>query len=445
VGNRIPGGGSGLIPPNMVEDLIKAQGLPVETAKKRRELIAEERTEFTKVQTLLTELDSTLSGLKTKSDFYRMKAESSHPDILDGEVTGVALPGTYEFEVRGLARADKKLAYGLPDKDQSKVGFGYMLIEREDKSPFEITINPGSTLNGVAQQINDADAGVRAMVVNTKYKPDAYRLLIISEQSGKESRFIVDEDTTFMEFKEQVIGRNLDVLFEDVPVTDEDNVLEELVDGLIFTAKRAEPGTVINVNIGFDVDATMEGIKGFVDKYNEIAKFVHEQFQLNEDKRAGTLASDSTIKQVMRSLQNQFAVSVRGGGRYSTLAEVGITTNPKSGELNLDENKLRQSLTENYEGVAELFIQTANAQGIAHRLATQIKNMRDPGFGAVRSKLRTYDRIIENADQDIERREMLLQQREESIRRRFSALEGRLAGMQSQGNFLAQRMAQGGG
>ena len=42
-----------------------------------------------------------------------MKVESSHPDILDGEVQGYTIPGNYEFEVRGLAKNEKELAYGF--------------------------------------------------------------------------------------------------------------------------------------------------------------------------------------------------------------------------------------------------------------------------------------------------------------------------------------------
>ena len=89
--------------------------------------------------------------------------------------------------------------------------------------------------------------------------------MVISNDSGKEAKITLDEDTTYLEFKEQVSGRNLDVLFEDVPVTDEDNSLEALVDGVIFNARRSEPGTRVQVNVTYDIDKTMEGISAFVE------------------------------------------------------------------------------------------------------------------------------------------------------------------------------------
>ena len=115
-------------------------------------------------------------------------------------------------------------------------------------------------------------------------------------------------------------GRNLDVLFEDVPVTDEDNTLEELVDNVVFFAKRSEPGTRVQVNIVHDIDATIEGIKLFVEKYNELANFIHAQYQKDEQGNYGMLAGDGSVKQVQRSLQGALGGSINTGGKYSTLA-----------------------------------------------------------------------------------------------------------------------------
>jgi flagellar hook-associated protein 2 len=446
MGVRGPGSTSGLFDPKIVEKLIDLEKIPVENAKARKEAVVAERDEFGKINDMVGALESAVNSLKSKSDFYRMKVESSHPDILDGTIKGIALPGSYEFEVRGLAKSEKELAYGFPDKDQTAVGFGYMLVEREDKEPMELTIEPGATLADVANQINEADMGVKAMIINTKYKPDAYRLLVVSEASGNEAKVTIDEDTTFLEFKEQVTGRNLDILFEDVPVTDEDNNIEELVEGVIFNAKRSEPGTRVQVNVVHDVDATVEGIKSFVEKYNELAKFINEQFKIDPNtNKAGLLASDGSIKAIQRQLQGVIGVSESSGGKYSTLAEVGITTDPKTGSLNLDEAKVRGALAEDYDSVAALFIRGREAEGIASRMGQKINQLKDPQGGVLKSRMRSLDRIIKNQDKVIEQREMRAQQREEAIKRRFSALEGQLSGLKSQGDFLSQRFGSQGG
>jgi flagellar hook-associated protein 2 len=443
MGIRMPGVGGQY--EKIVEGLINVEKMPIEAAKKRREKVVDEKKEVEKLNGLLSELDTSLNGLKTKADFYKLKVESSHPDIMEGAINGIAQLGSYEFEVRGLAKTEKELAYGFPDKDQTSVGFGYMMIEREDQDPVDITIEPGSTLSQVAEQINDAEVGVRAMVINTKYDPDAYRLLVISEKSGKEAKISIDEDTTFLEFKEQVTGRNLDVLFEDVPVTDDDNQLDELVDGVNFTVKRAEPGTRVQMNITYDMEMTLEGIRSFVDNYNAISNFAAEQSRDPKQGDPGKLAGDGSVKTIMRQLQNSLFPTANAASKFTTLAQIGITTNPKTGELSMDDAKVKAALTDDYDGVATLFIRTRHGEGVADRLADRLKSFREAGSGVIKSRIRGLEDVIKNQDKDITRRERQLEDKEVSIKRRFSALESQISGLNAQGNFLQQRFGGAGG
>lgn len=443
MGIRMPGMSG--IDPRLVEKLIEVERAPVEQAKKRKEKIVDQKKEVEKLQSYLANLDAACNGIKNRTDFYKFKVDSSHPDIIEGAITGEAMLGSFEFEVRGLARNEKELAFGFPDKNETPVGFGYMQIEREDMEPADITIEPGATLDDVAKQINEQDLGVRAMVINTKYYPESWRLLVISEKSGNEARISIDEDTTFLEFQEQVTGRNLDVLFEDVPVTDDDNILEQLIEGLNLTIKRAEPGTRVQVAVNHDLEKTLEAIKVFVEKYNEIAKFAAEQSKDARSGDPGKLSGDSTVKGVMRQLQMALFPPAPQSSKFQTLAEVGITTNPKTGELKLDEAKVRAALTEDYDAVAQLFIRSKYGDGVGERIADRIKAFRDPAAGMVKRRIKGLEDVITNQDKDIERRERLLDEKQENIKRRFAALEGQMSGLKAQGDFLSARLGGGDG
>ncbi|RYZ57649.1 MAG: hypothetical protein EOP07_09345 [Proteobacteria bacterium] len=446
MGVRMPGSSSRLFDPKVVQDLIEAEKIPITNATARKEKVVKERDEFKKLVDLVDGLDTSLNKLKTNTDFKKLKVESTHPDILDGEITGPSVPGSYEFEVRGMSRSEKELAYGFPDKDKTKVGFGYMRIERQGEEDLEVTVEPGATLQDVATAINGTDGGVKAMVINTKFQPDPFRLMVLSEKSGAESKIKIDEDTTFLEFKEQVIGRNLDVLFEDVPVTDEDNTLDELVSGIAFNVKRAEPGTRVEVNITHDIEGTVENIQGFVTGYNAVAKFVNDQFQVNQQtQKAGILASDGTIKAVIRTLQSALQNAVDTGGKYQTLASIGITTNAKTGELDIDATKVKKALTEDYDSVANLFVKTERGVGLAAGLADRIKGLRDSSNGMLKSRSKSLETVIKGQDEQIKRKEADFARKEETIKRRFTALEGNLAGMKAQGDFLAQKFGGGEG
>ena len=255
--------GSG-IDPGLVNKLIELERQPIKQLETRKKVVEDDRKSFREFTQLVSTLGQSLNSLRNPSDFRKLKAESSNPDLLDGTVDNSAVPGSYELEVRHLAKTQKLLAEGFPDKDSTPVGFGYMTIELDDGNTFDVDIDPdASTLQDVARSINEANAGCKAVIINTKENledPDAdsFRLLVISEKSGKAGKVFIDPDTTYLEFKEQMTGRNLEMLFEDVMVYDEDNTVEGLIPGLVINAKRAEPGTKVTLKIDFDVDQTLE-------------------------------------------------------------------------------------------------------------------------------------------------------------------------------------------
>ena len=441
INSNMPAAAGG-VDSSLVDRIMEVERAPIEAAKARKERVVTEKNEYTSLQGMLSGLDGVVNGMRAPGGFRAMTVESSHPDILNGVVEGLADPGTYEFEVRGLAQADKHLDIGFPDL-KSEVGFGFMEIARDDGSPMELTIDPGSTLQDVAAKINDAKGGVRASIVNTGMPENPFRLLVASEKTGEAARINIDADTTFLEMDNIKKGRNLDVMFEDVAVTRADNKLNDLLPGLKLDAKRSEPGTRVTVNVTHDLDKTALGVKEFTEKYNEIARYANTQFQVDPATgHAGGMSKDGNLRQVMRQLQAQVATRGEGnpGSKFQSLAEVGIKTNAKSGELEVDESKLKAALTEDYDGVSALFADKEGGQkGLASRMSDALKGMRDPVTGPVNSRLKSLDRMISEQDKAIEKQTVRAAEREEALQRKFSALNNRLSGLESQGEFMQAR------
>lgn len=441
--------GSG-IDPGLVDKLIEMERMPIKQLEERKKKVVEDQKGYKELTGLVSNLGTSLNGLRNRSDFVKLKLESSHPDIIDGTVDNQAVPGSYEVEVLHLARTHKLLADAFPDKDQTPVGYGYMTVELEDGTTFDVDIDPDrSSLQEVANTINETVNGAKAMVLNTKENletgEDSFRLLVISEKSGKEAKVYVDPDTTYLDFKEQVTGRNLEMRFEDVPVFDEDNTAESLMPGLNLNAKKAEPGTKVTVKIDYDVEKTFEGIKGFVENYNKVNDFIDKQFQVDpQTNQAGPLSKDNTLKTLRRSLQS--AMQYRASGeKFSSLAGIGITTDPKTGTLKMDEAQVKKSLADDYMGVANLFIQSESGSGFGATMGDAVRNVQNTRFGVLPSKEREFKRVLDNFDQDMARKERAATQKAEGIKRRFAAVESLIAGMKAQGQGVAAALGGGGG
>jgi flagellar hook-associated protein 2 len=289
------------------------------------------------------------------------------------------------------------------------------------------------------------DKGVKAIVINTKEgiedsDEDNYRLLVLSEKSGKEAKVTIDPDTTYLEFKEQITGRNLEMLFEDVKVYNESNKVTELFPGMVLDAKKAEPGTKVNIKIDYDVDKSLENVKKFVESYNKVNEFIEKQFQVDPNtNKAGVLSKDNSLRTLRRTLQSAIQFSLPTG-KYQTLADVGISTDPKTGNLKYDETKAKQALSEDYVGVSKLFIQSEETVGIGIRMSDSVRNLQSQQSGVLPSKDREYKHILENFDKDIAVKNRFAKQKEESIRHQFAVVEQLISGMNAQGQVLQQRL-----
>jgi flagellar hook-associated protein 2 len=422
---------------SMVDSIMEAERVPLKSVEQRKQRTSSVRDEFKSFDSMLTGFSSSLENLKSNSSFTKLSLESSHPELLDGSVLAGAKPGTYELEVEGLANAEKQLAFGFSDRDVTPVGFGYMRVGAGDLVK-DITIDPGSTLNDVAQKINDAESGVKAMIINTGVKEDPFRLMVSSIKSGEDTVMELDPDTTFVEFKQLAKSQDLNVKFEGVDVKRASNTLDGLIEGVNLQAKRAEPGTKVQVEIKNDVPKTSNGIKEFVKQYNEIIGFGRKQSQIDpETGKPGLLSGDSALKGSIRKLQGD--ISSKSSGNGLTLMDVGITTDPRSGELKIDETKLTDALSKNYGQVASLFATTADGPGLAERLSNSVKQMKDRESGLISTRLKGMDQSIKNQNQQIERQENRLAKKREQLERTFAALDSKMAVMQGTSEFLGAR------
>lgn len=433
---------SGIGGNGMIDKIMDGDRMPIDSAKQRRDRVSSDRKDFKSFDGLLESFGKSLDGLKTKTSFTKLSLESSHPDLIEGAASALAQPGSYEFEVEGLARPHRELAFGFADADKTPVGFGFMRVGVADNL-HDITIPPGSTLRDVAQKINDTSDGVKAMVINTGHKEDPFRLLVSSVDSGKDAVISIDPDTTFTEFKGIVAPQDLRVKFEGVDVRRDANKLDDLIDGVSLRAKRAEPGTQVQIDIKQDLEKTGQGIQDFVKQYNEIGAFARAQATVNANTgKAGPLSGDSALRSSIRKLQNNIG-STRGGAAGLSLADIGITTDPHSGSLKVDDNKLKEALTKDYDGVASLFANSENGPGLAQRLSDSIRGLRDRQSGAVTLRLKGMDQRIKQQENDISRSEERLAAKRTRLERSFAAVDAKISGMQNTSEFLNARFSGG--
>ena len=189
------------------------------------------------------------------------------------------------------------------------------------------------------------------------------------------------------------------------------------VNGVTYTL-HSESNEIQTIDVNFDVDAVVNNIKSFVEKYNEMIDKINSKLtekydrnyppltedqkrELTEDEiekwetkaKTGLLRNDSILQNIVSKMRRALYDAVEGVG--ISLTEIGITTGSyeQKGKLVIDENKLRKAITDNPDAVMKLFNkQSENYPSYRRTLTSEERNIRYKESGLAQ---RLYD-IIED-------------------------------------------------
>lgn len=418
----------------MADDFPGAVDLPerhrVDAAKNRRQLDVDRKQSMQSMGKMLGDLSDVVNDMRNPSSFQNMLVESSHGDILTGEITGPANAGTYEFEVNSLARPSRILAHAFPDKDKTPVGFGFLSVNLNGKD-HNVEIEPGSRLIDVAEAINSSVSDVKASIVNTGQKDDPFTLMVTSLTSGVQASIKMDPDTTFLDVARTMEGRDLEMSFEGIAIQRPVNGVADLIDGVSLRGISAAPGVAVSLEVKPDKEQASDRVRSFVQQYNGIQAFGREQLSKRIGE-SGTVAGDSSMRQVTSALQSVM--------QEGNLFNFGITTDPKTGQLQLDESKLSMALNNNYDQVVGLFVSNGGNSGLAEKMQSVIKGLQSKSSGALGQRIQGLEQRIRKQDDDIARKEQQLQDKTDQLKKKMSLINSRMSAINAEDAQLTQRL-----
>ena len=153
-----------------------------------------------------------------------------------------------------------------------------------------------------------------------------------------------------------------------INVTKSSNTITDLGTGVTINLKKAEVGKTVALRVEEGVGDVETKLTGFVGAYNSAIGFLNAQFAYNpeEDKEgqgAPPLNGDSAARQVQQRLKSFVTgrVSTLNSKTISSLAELGIVSDEKTGLLSLDTAKLQEQLDKDPDAVERLLTRFGEA------------------------------------------------------------------------------------
>lgn len=449
------GVGSGLDVAGLVTQLVAAE---------RQAPAARLSSAQTRTQTQLSAFGTFRSALASLQDaakalrdggVSKLAATSGDGDLIKATITtdSQAAAASYSVEVLQLAKAHK-LASDPYASSSTVVGVGKLTLgSGGDNFSVDIDLS-NNTLAGIRDAINGAsdNPGIRAALLNTV---DGVRLTLSAPTTGADAAITVQASTvldlpilppgTGLDALSYVTGnqqlnqlepaQNAQIKIDTYTFESQNNDFEDAVEGLRFSAAKAQPGTTVSITVGQDQAAGKSAVENFVQRYNALNATVATLARYNATTReAGPLLGDSTLRGLAQQVRIA-ASSSYGSGSYTHVSQLGITTNA-DGSLKLDASKLQTALAADPAAVEALL----GEDGVGGRLF----ELADP-YLVSGGRIQARQDAANTRLKDISKQQDALDLRMERIQARYSAQFGALdtliAQMKTTSSYLTQQLA----
>lgn len=436
----------------LVSQLMTIERKPLVQLQQRETQIQSRLTALGRVKSALDALQTAADALRRTGTFSAAKATVSG-DAATAAVSGTPQLGSYTVSVSRLARGQSNASAAFSSAT-ADVGSGTLTLKSADGATVLATINVGDTGTGtlteIRDEINAANVGVRASLVNDGGQT---RLVLNSKQTGAANGFQIQVDAGLagLAFTQNQAAQDAQFSINGLTLTSSSNTIKDAIEGLTLTLAKAPPagsapGTTVDAEIAVaqDADAVKKSVEDFVKAYNEVEKLIADLTKYDPNtKTAAVLNGESLLRQV----QNAVRSIVRGtmsaaAGDYTRLSEVGLEIQ-RDGTLKLNGTKFGDALAADSAKVARLFAATSTVeaeQGFAVRLRARIDAIAGVD-GSLKAREDGLRASIRTLDQQQERLEARLATIERRLITQYSKLDALLSTRQQQSLALGNALA----
>ncbi|QXX78615.1 flagellar filament capping protein FliD [Alcaligenes faecalis] len=366
--------GSGLKLDELLEDLRKAENVSLTAIQNRQIENVSRISAYGKLKASITALQSAGRTLNDPSLYGAVKVKAAGDGI---SVTGnnKATPGQYSIVVEQLASKHSLSTGKLSDRTTPLGVDGKVTITLQNGTAHTLDLTGKDTsLQGVMQAINaDPKLGVTATIINNGDPDRPYQLVLTASETGEQASIqsiSVDENAnldgllSFTAATESSPAQGMKQLSEAVnakatingiDIISQSNTLKDTVEGLEITLNKAS-SDAISLDVTRDDSIPSKAISDFVGAYNALNSTIRSLTSYDvENKKGSALTGDSMPRRIQSSLRSTLNIPTTEGNLRS-LASMGITADPKTGDLVVDDKKLATALKDNMADVQRLFV-----------------------------------------------------------------------------------------
>ncbi len=438
------GVGSGLDIETIVTQLMSLERQPLFNLQQKEYETEAQISDFGSLKSAVSSFKDAMDELGSVDKFRVYASASSDEDVATVTADSSAANGTYDIDIQRLAQHHKQGSSALAGGTTFGGTSGDSLSFTVDGESMSIDLSTAMDMQALRDAINDAsdNPGVNATIINAG---DGNQHLVLSaSDSGYDKRVelsyagSVNAGTfgfsTMNKNESGAVMSDLTKLgaaftIDGIAATAADNEVSEVVDGLTLELKAVGTSTL---SVNRDTEAIEASAQAFVDAYNGVVKKV-------DSLASGNIGNDGALRSVVSQLRSVLNEEASGlSGSFSTLSELGIKTNAKSGELELDSSEFQDALDADFSAVSSLFADATS--GYATRFLSVAENLLDTD-GILESRIDSLEDRVSGYQGRQSAIEANLEFKEKALRSRYAALDVLIGNLNSTSSFLAAQLS----
>lgn len=455
--------GSGLQLSDLLDNLTtaeKARLTPITTAQTS---YSAKLTAYGTLQSSLQAFADATSALNSADVYASTTATSNNTSAFTATTAAGAAAGKYTVNVTQLAQAqvlvsgtatDSKTALG----ETSTSGTRTLSITQGDGKPVTISLTDAQTsLAGMRDAINGADAGVTASIL--KVSDGSYQLIVSADDTGTDSQMTlsVTGDDTLNAFigydsasntggmTQNVEAKNAQLSVNGISLERQSNEVTDAPEGITLNL-LATTDSAATLTVKKDTSDASTKIQAFVTAYNalqstftNLTKYTAVDSNTDtQDTSNGALLGDSALRTIQTKLKTAVTSAFNSNG-ISSLASIGITTDPDTGNLEVDSDKLDTALANSTSDVKTMLLGDGKTTGVITKINNLNVSFLDSDTGAIATAKTAVNTTLKSLTEQYNKVNDSITATIARYKTQFTALDVSIQKLNSTATYLTQQ------
>lgn len=457
------GVGSGLDLSSILDSLSTAEKASLTPISNQQSAYTAKLSAYGTLSSALTAFQTANTALNS-ADLFSATTATSSSSAFSATTSGSVVAGKYSISVTQLAQA-QTLTSAVQTSNSTALGDSSatsrtMTIKLADGTSKDISLTTDQTsLTGMRDAINSAGAGVSASII--KVADGSYRLSLTASKTGEANAVssisvtgddtlnnIVGFDSTKTDddnpMDVSVTAQDAELTVNNVAITSSTNTISDALEGITLNLSDTTSGNQ-TLTIAQDTSKASTAISNFVTAYNTLLDQFNSLTQYTavdvgsdtQDSSNGALVGDSTLRSIQTQIKSMLTNS-SSSSTYKTLAQIGITSDPSTGELTLDSDKLSTELTKDPAGIKEMFMGDGKTTGITTTLATNLTSWLS-STGSIQSAKDGVSKTLNNLTEQYNDMNTRINNMIARYKAQFTQLDVTMSSLNSTSTYLTQQ------